>query len=68
MRTNYNSFEEIDQRLDILRLQREINKEYMVLHSRKLKQALLPKYWVRNWENTLQGLMFSLVLRKLLKK
>ena len=68
MRTDYNSFEEIDQRLDILRLQKEINKEYTILHSRKLKEALIPKYWIRNWENTFQGILLSLMIRKLLKK
>ena len=66
--STYNSFEEIDQRLNILQLKKEINKEYMVLHSRNLKEALLPKYWIRNWENAFQSIVFSLVLRKLLKK
>lgn len=44
----YNSFEEVDRDLHILKLQNEIDKEEAKLHFRRTKEALSPKYLISN--------------------
>lgn len=66
MKTEFNSFEEIDQQLKILDLQRSIHRESLMFHSRKIKQALLPKNWFKTFDNVIYGAVFSWTLKKLL--
>ncbi len=68
MKERFHSFEEIDDHLKILKLRKEIHKEYMVLHYGNLKSTLQPRHWFRYWDNALQGLAVSLALVKLVRK
>lgn len=68
MAKQFNSFEEIDAQLKIIKLRKEIGKEYIKLEINSLKNIFNPKNWVRGFETGFQGLMISLLLTKLLKR
>lgn len=42
MKTKYNSYQEIDRELQILKIQREIHIQKMLRSSREVKQTLMP--------------------------
>ena len=67
MKTRFNSFEEIDQQLKILQLRRSIHREYLLLHSRKLKNAFIPKNWLKTFDGVIYGAAFSWVLKRFLR-
>ncbi|WP_430682078.1 DUF6327 family protein [Maribacter aestuarii] len=48
MNTRYNSFEEIDTRLKILKLQREINRESLKINLNQAKINIVPRKLVKN--------------------
>ncbi len=68
MKKRFQSFEEIDDHLKILKLRKSIHKEYMVLHYGNLKNTLQPRRWFGHWDNTLQGFALSWALLKLLRR
>ena len=68
MKKTFYSFQEIDDRLKILKLQKAIHKEYMVLHYSNLKSNLRPRRWLGQWDNALQGFALSWALLKLIRK
>lgn len=61
----YNSFVEIDERLHILRLQREIDKESIKLHLNQAKSSLNPSRWVGGVNGLIQKVILTLVIKKL---
>ncbi len=68
MKTRFNSFEEIDQRLKILQLQRSIRKEMLLFHSRKMTNALMPKNWLKTFDNVIYGAAFTWIVNRFLKR
>ncbi len=64
----YSSFDEIDRRLKILSLQREIDKESFKLNLYKSKNSLYPTNLVGGLGGLLQKVLVSLAVKKLLKK
>ena len=68
MKKQYNSFEEIDAQLKILELRRQIDKEYVKLEFSTIKQLVLPRNLLRSLENTIQGVVISMLLGKLFKR
>ncbi|WP_273565717.1 DUF6327 family protein [Maribacter halichondriae] len=65
MITKYNSFEEIDARLKILRLQREIATENLKLHLNKVKSDLSPVQFFSGFKGSLQQMALTFALQKL---
>ena len=65
---NYSSFTEIDHRLKILGLQREIDKESLKLNLRRLKIDLYPSQFMVGFKEIIQRSLISLVVTKLLKR
>ncbi len=61
----YNSFVEIDERLRILRLQREIDTERIKLHLNQAKSSLYPTRWVGSFNGLIQKVILTLVIKKL---
>ncbi len=53
MNKEYRSFEEIDQRLKILSLQRQIHQEGLKLHINQAKSDLIPRKLFRGLDKTL---------------
>ena len=68
MMKNYSSFTEIDHRLKILGLQREIDKESLKLNLRRLKIDLYPSQFMVGFKEIIQRSLISLVVTKLLKR
>ena len=68
MMKNYSSFTEIDHRLKILSLQREIDKESLKLNLRRLKIDLYPSQFMVGFKEIIQRSLISLVVTKLLKR
>ena len=68
MMKNYSSFTEIDQRLKILGLQREIDKESLKLNLHRLKIDLYPSRFMVGFKEIIQKSLISLVVTKLLKR
>ncbi len=64
----YNSFEEIDYRLKVLRLQREIEMEEVKLHFNAAKSNILPNALLGGVGKWTKGLLFSFIANKILKK
>ena len=67
MKTRFNSFEEIDQQLRILQLRRSIRREYLVFHTKKMKNAIIPKNWIKTFDGVIYGKAFSWMLKKFLR-
>lgn len=61
----YNSFEEIDNHLKILKLQREIEKEQLVFNYKKAKILLYPKNIELEIGDIIQQKLISLILNRL---
>ncbi len=68
MMKNYSSFTEIDHRLKILSLQREIDKESLKLNLNRLKLDLYPSHFMVGFKEIIQKSLISLVVTKLLKR
>jgi len=68
MMKNYSSFTEIDHRLKILILQREIDKESLKLNLKRLKIDLYPSHFMDGVKEIIQKSLISLVVTKLLKR
>ncbi len=65
---SFNSFDEIDQRLRILKLQREIDKEQLKGHVNNVKSSLYPTRLLGGFAGIAKKLLFSFVANKILKK
>ncbi|MBT8264336.1 MAG: hypothetical protein KJN75_03280 [Muriicola sp.] len=63
----YDSFEEIDQQLQILELQRKLDWEHIKLNSQAIKSAVYPAHLSQRIEYMLQQTAITFVLRKLQK-
>ncbi|MFT4833102.1 MAG: hypothetical protein ACI815_002766 [Psychroserpens sp.] len=64
----YSSFEEIDNRLKILRLQRDISSESLKLNLKKSKETFYPSHVFGEFSGVLQKILLGFVLKKILKK
>jgi hypothetical protein len=67
MKKIYDSFEEIDQELQILELQRKLDWEHIKLNSRAIKSAVYPAQITQRIEYMLQQTALTFVLKKLQK-
>lgn len=68
MMKQYSSFSEIDYRLKILSLQREIDKESLKLNLNRLKIDLYPSNFMVGFKDIIQKSLLSLIVTKLLKR
>ncbi len=72
MAKQYRSFEEIDHRLKILNLQREISRESVKLHLNRVKADLLPRKLFRRLDKTfgensrLKNILLAFATKKIL--
>jgi len=64
----FNSFEEIDNRLKILRLQREIEMEQFKLRLNVAKDSIQPAALMGGVGKWTKGLLISFVLNKILRR
>ena len=68
----YSSFENIDKRLKVLKLQREINQESLKLHFHRAKVDLIPSKLLHNigtsftQSGTLKNVLLALLTKKVL--
>ncbi|MCK0144076.1 DUF6327 family protein [Arenibacter sp. F26102] len=65
---SFNSFEEIDQKLRILKLQRAIDKEQLKGHLNNAKSSLYPTRLLGGFGGITKKLIISFVANKILKK
>lgn len=65
---HYNSFTEIDHRLKILSLQREIDKESLKLNLNRLRIDLYPSNFMVGFKEIIQKSLISLIVTKLLRR
>ncbi len=61
----YSSFEEIDTRLQILKLQREIDKEQLKLHVNSAKNIVSPTRMVGGFSGIMQKIILTFAIKKL---
>ncbi|MET6989515.1 DUF6327 family protein [Sediminicola arcticus] len=64
----YSSFEEIDDRLKILRLQRDISRESLKFNLKKSKETFYPSHIFGEFSGVIQKVLLSFVLKKVIKK
>jgi hypothetical protein len=64
----YSSFEEIDDRLKILRLQRDISRESLKFNFKKSKETFYPSHIFGEFSGVIQKVLLSFVLKKVIKK
>ncbi|SHI29869.1 hypothetical protein SAMN04487911_10110 [Arenibacter nanhaiticus] len=67
-KTSFNSFEEIDTELKVLKLQKNINKELIRFNVNKAKATVAPKNLLGGVGGTVQKVVLSFVINKILKK
>jgi len=65
MTTKYSSFKEIDERLKILELQREIHIENLKLNLNRFKTDLSPSQFFGGFKGTLKQLALTFAIKKL---
>ncbi|WP_047414656.1 DUF6327 family protein [Cellulophaga sp. Hel_I_12] len=65
MNKHYHSFEEIDERLHILKIHREIEMESLRLIYNQTKLKLQPSHVVQNLSGNIQQMVLTLVLKKM---
>ena len=65
MSKQYNSFEEIDLRLNILKIQRKITVESLKLKVNKSKENLKPLHLVGNLRSNLKQVLLTYALKKI---
>ncbi len=68
MLKEYNSFEEIDARLEVLKLQRQIDEESFKLHLHKAKRDLVPRQFNSGIGSLLQKFAIAFLTKKLSKR
>ena len=66
--THFTSFDEIDERLKILRLQKEIDQEGIKFNWNKTKTSLNPAHFLGNVGGLMPKLIISFLAGKLMKK
>ena len=66
--THFTSFAEIDERLKILRLQKEIDQESIKFNWNKTKTSLNPTNMLGNFGGVLPKLILSFLAGKLMRK
>ncbi len=64
----YNSFDEIDQRLKILSLQKEIDKENIKLNMHRSKNSLCPTNLLGGFDGFIKTIVLTFVTNKLFRK
>lgn len=64
----FTSFDEIDQQLAILKLQREIDREQLRLHVNRIKANFYPTNLLGGVGGIAQKLIISFVAKKILKR
>lgn len=64
MQNRYNSFSEIDERLKILNLQRQVYKESMKLNLNKAKTDLYPTEILGNVKGMVQKMLLTFMIKK----
>jgi hypothetical protein len=64
----FDSFDEIDQKLRVLKLQREIDKEQIKLHINSAKANFYPTNLLGGVSGIVQKLIISFVVKKLIRK
>ncbi|NKI27917.1 hypothetical protein HCG49_15245 [Arenibacter sp. 6A1] len=67
-KTSFNSFEEIDTELKVLKLQKNINKELIRFNVNKAKSSVAPKNLLGGAGGMVQKAVLSFVINKILKK
>jgi len=65
MNKHYNSFEEIDERLHILKIHREIEMESLKFIYNQTKFYLQPSHLIKNFSSSIQQMFLTLVLKKM---
>ena len=65
MTKQHASFEEIDARLRILKLQREIDMESLKLNFNQVKMNFYPTQWMGGFSGLLQNIILTFAIRKL---
>lgn len=65
---SFNSFDEIDQKLTILKLQRQIDKEQLKVHFNNAKSSLYPTNLLGGFAGITKKLLISFVANKIIKK
>jgi hypothetical protein len=68
MAKKYNSFEEIDHDLKILRLNQDIDLENLKMNYHLARQSLYPTQLLGGFSGIVQKIVLSFLLNKLLKK
>tara|TARA_R110000868_G_scaffold150063_3_gene372997 strand:- start:61822 stop:62037 length:216 start_codon:yes stop_codon:yes gene_type:complete len=68
LKPSFNSFDEMDQKLRILKLQREIDKEQLKRHFNNAKSSLYPTRLLGGFAGITKKLVISFVANKILKK
>jgi hypothetical protein len=68
MTYRYTSFKEIDERLRILALQREISKESLKLNLYSAKREIVPSHLIGGLSGSLQKLVLTWLLKKMVAK
>ncbi|WP_410504598.1 DUF6327 family protein [Maribacter sp. ACAM166] len=72
MITNFRSFEEIDKRLNVLKLQRQIDQESLKLHLQNAKIDLVPRQFRQGivttlaQNETLQNMVITFITKRVL--
>lgn len=66
--SKYNSFEDIDRDLQILKLQRQIDEEKLKLSVEQVKQELYPSNLFGGLAPIIQKIAISLIAKKVLQK
>jgi hypothetical protein len=64
----YASFEEINQDLRILKLQREVDKEYLKLNIQHVKNSLYPTNLLGGVGGITKKLLLTLMVKKIVEK
>ncbi|MGY8916307.1 MAG: DUF6327 family protein [Flavobacteriales bacterium] len=64
----YTSFQEIDERLKILRLQKNISRESLKFNIKKSKETFYPTQVLGEFSGVFQKVILGFILRKILKK
>jgi len=67
-KSEFSSFNEIDQELRILRLQRQVDSEQLKLHLNGLKSSFYPTNILGGFKGVAKKLLLSFVAKKILKK
>ncbi|MEZ2415571.1 DUF6327 family protein [Muriicola sp. E247] len=67
MNKRYSSFEEIDQQLKILELQRKLDWEHIKLNTQAVKQTLSPTNFSKKIENVFLQAILGFALKKIVQ-